>query len=171
MTGSEAGATGGFEPATGAEIRPAGAGGPAGAAESHEERAGAVRDAFEALLRIRAVVKTSVVDPGAVPAEWERVRMVRAIALALEAARVPPSAVDEHGERTATGYLVTATEHPRVVRVEWPGPRGSGAGHEAESALRGCARVLGGLGWVVLEYRGKGGRRYLEVEAPSTVRR
>ncbi|MYS87982.1 hypothetical protein GTZ85_49220 [Streptomyces sp. SID5474] len=135
------------------------------------QRAAAVREAFDALLRIRAVVNTAAVDPGAVPAAWERVRMVRAISLSLEAAGMPPSAVDERGERTATGYCVSATEHPAVARVEWPGPRGSGARHEAETALRECARVLGGLGWVVLEYRGKAGRRYLEVEAPSTVRR
>ncbi|MFF7245584.1 hypothetical protein ACFZBU_16955 [Embleya sp. NPDC008237] len=168
MTGSGTDAAGGFEPATGAEVRPVSvAGGGAGTAE----RAAAVREAFDALLRIRAVVNTAVPDPGAVPAEWERVRMVRAISLSLEAAGVPPSAVDERGERTATGYCVTATEHPAVVRVEWPGPRGSGARHEAETALRGCARVLGELGWVVLEYRGRAGRRYLEVEAPSTVRR
>ncbi|MFI1379143.1 hypothetical protein [Embleya sp. NPDC020886] len=164
MVSSEA--AGGFEPATGAEVRPAAAPG-AGTAE----RAAAVRDAFDALLRIRAVVNTAVADPGSVPAEWERVRMVRAIGLSLEAAGVPPSAVDERGERTATGYCVTATEHPAVVRVEWPGPRGSGARHEAETALRECARVLGGLGWVVLEYRGRAGRRHLEVEAPATVRR
>ncbi|MFI6587987.1 hypothetical protein [Embleya sp. NPDC050493] len=166
MTGSGTHAAGGFEPATGAEMRPVSVAG-----EGTAERAAAVREAFDALLRIRAVVNTAVPDPSAVPAEWERVRMVRAISLSLEAAGVPPSAVDERGERTATGYCVTATEHPAVVRVEWPGPRGSGARHEAETALRGCARVLGGLGWVVLEYRGRAGRRYLEVEAPSTVRR
>ncbi|MYW00829.1 hypothetical protein GT354_21590, partial [Streptomyces sp. SID3343] len=75
------------------------------------------------------------------------------------------------GARTVAGYHVTATGHPQVVRVEWPGPRGSGAGHAAERALRECARVLGDLGWVVLEYRGPRGHRYLDVEAPSTVRR
>jgi hypothetical protein len=120
------------------------------------------------------VVNDSVPDaasgPASVPAEWERVRMVRAVALSLEAAGIRPSAVDAQGSRTATGYCVTATEHPQVVRVEWPGPRGSGANHEAERALRGCARVLDDLGWVVLEYRGPRGHRYLEVEAPSTVR-
>ncbi|GCD96612.1 hypothetical protein [Embleya hyalina] len=162
MTGRESPEAAAFEPATGTEAVPV---------AGTRERAAAVRDAFEALLRIRDVVNSGAVDPRATPAEWERVRMVRAVALALEAAGVPPSALDERGQRTATGYCVTAGDHPRVVRVEWPGPRGSGAGHEAERALRGCARVLGELGWVVLEYRGRGGRRYLEVEAPATIRR
>ncbi|MET7305433.1 hypothetical protein [Embleya sp. NPDC005575] len=168
MTGGGTDTAGGFEPATGAEVRPTSV---TGAEVGVAERTAAVREAFDALLRIRVVVNTADADPGAVPAEWERVRMVRAISLSLEAAGVSPSAVDERGERTATGYCVTATEHPAVARVEWPGPRGSGARHQAETALRGCARVLGGLGWVVLEYRGKAGRRHLEVEAPSTVRR
>ncbi|MGC0417126.1 hypothetical protein [Embleya sp. AB8] len=157
--GSGSDAAGGFEPATGAEAVPVWG--------TAEQRAAAVRDAFDALLRIRALVSPSV----AAPAEWELVRMVRSVALSLEAAGMPPSAVDARGERAATGYLVSATEQPRVVRVEWVGPRGSGASHAAAGALGDCARVLGGLGWVVLEYRGKGGRRHLEVEAPATVRR
>ncbi|MEU8828154.1 hypothetical protein [Streptomyces sp. NPDC048636] len=127
-------------------------------------REAAVRIAFEGLLQIRRLMNTGATDPAAVPAAWEAHQPVRAVSLALEAAGVRPSAVDTEGHRLATGYCVSAADRPGVVRVEWLGPSGSGAGYAAQEALRECAAVLGRLGWEALEYRGPRGRRFLEVE-------
>ncbi|MYW04889.1 hypothetical protein GT354_42805, partial [Streptomyces sp. SID3343] len=81
MTRRDEGSAAGFEPATGAEVASA----VPPEDDARERRAAAVRDAFEALLRIRRVVNDSVPDPASVPAAWERGRMVRAVALSLEA--------------------------------------------------------------------------------------
>ncbi|MGW2816338.1 hypothetical protein [Streptomyces sp. NPDC001415] len=121
-------------------------------------RDAAVRTAFEGLLHIRRVMGTSG------PARWERLQPVRAVALALEAAGIEPSAVDEEGKRYATGYRVSAAEGAAVVRVEWLGPPGSGAEYAANESLRRCAAALRPLGWVALEYRGPRRHHYLEVE-------
>ncbi|WP_211127439.1 hypothetical protein [Streptomyces yatensis] len=152
-----------FEVATGA----------AGVPEGDDRgRRAAVRTAFEGLLQIRRLMNADAADPEGVPAEWERRQPVRAVALALEAAGVPPSATDAEGRRTATGYCLGAAEGTGtaegtgVVRVEWLGPPGSGAGYAAEDALRDCAAVLRRLGWEALEYRGARRHRYLEVEPP-----
>ncbi|WP_431040474.1 hypothetical protein ACQUSR_00220 [Streptomyces sp. P1-3] len=162
MTGDDTDADG-FQVATGAT--------PSAATEPAEHRETEVRDAFASLLHIRRVMNTGVSEPAAVPAEWEWAQMVRAISLTLEAADLPPAIRDPQGRPTQTGYCVTPTEHPQVVRVEWLGPWGSGAIYEEERELQRCAKVLRGLGWVVLEYRGPRGRRHLEVEAPSAIRR
>ncbi|AJZ84450.1 hypothetical protein ACFV27_32870 [Streptomyces antimycoticus] len=146
-----------FEVATGA----------AGVPEGDDRgRRAAVQTAFEGLLQIRRLMNADAADPEGVPAEWERRQPVRAVALALEAAGVPPSATDAEGRRTATGYRLGAAEGTGVVRVEWLGPPGSGAGYAAEDALRNCAAVLRRLGWEALEYRGARRHRYLEVEPP-----
>ncbi|WNF00413.1 hypothetical protein PS467_36360 [Streptomyces luomodiensis] len=144
-----------FEVATGATAGPAG---------DDPGRRAAVRTAFEGLLQIRRLMNTDAADPEGVPAEWERRRPVRAVALALEAAGVPPSALDAAGHRVATGYCLGTAERPGVVRVEWLGPPGSGAAYAAEEGLRNCAAVLRRLGWEALEYRGPRRRRHLEVE-------
>lgn len=148
----------GFDPVTG-DGPPLS--GPAG------ERAGAVRTAFEGMLQIRRLANTGHGDPERVPAPWELHRPVRAVALALEAAEMPASAVGSSGERTATGYRVCEGEGPGSVRVEWVGPPGSGAAHDEERALAGCASVLQRLGWTALSYRGPRRRRFLEVEPPA----
>ncbi|KIF78471.1 hypothetical protein QR77_01100, partial [Streptomyces sp. 150FB] len=57
-------------------------------------RAVDVRVAFDGLLQIRRLTNGGAADPVAVPARWERLRTVRAVALALEAAGMAPSAVD-----------------------------------------------------------------------------
>ncbi|MFF3458523.1 hypothetical protein ACFYXH_30240 [Streptomyces sp. NPDC002730] len=124
---------------------------------TERERTAEVRVAFEGLLQIRRVTNTA-------PAAWELNQMVRAVALALEAAGVPASAVDTAGARTATGYRVRASERPRMVCVDWLGPPGSGAPQEEESRLTECAATLGRLGWEALLYRGPRRRRFLEVE-------
>ncbi|WP_406864396.1 hypothetical protein ABZO31_29705 [Streptomyces sp. HUAS MG47] len=149
--------TGGFEAATGD--------GPPAGGDDPEQRSREVRAAFEGLLQIRRTLNRSGGDPRALPAEWERRQPVRAVALALEAAGIAPSAVDADGTRTATGYRVRAGERPGAVVVEWLGPVGSGAAHEEEGALGALVPVLDRLGWEALLYRGQRRRRFLEVEA------
>lgn len=151
----------GFAPATGD--------GPA-APEAAGRRAGEVRTAFEGMLQIRRLTRAGHADPEGVPARWELHRPLRAVALALEAGGIPASAVGPSGERTATGYRVCTGEVPGSVRVEWAGPPGSGAAHDEEEALTGCALVLRQLGWSALLYRGPRRRRFLEVEPPPAAR-
>ncbi|MFD9502718.1 hypothetical protein [Streptomyces sp. NPDC060035] len=148
----------GFEPVTG-DGQPLS--GPA------DERAGVVRTAFDGMLQIRRLTHTGHADPERVPAQWELHQPVRAVALALEAAEISASAVGASGERTATGYRVCEGELPGSVRVEWVGAPGSGAAHDEERALAGCATVLQRLGWTALSYRGPRRRRFLEVEPPA----
>ncbi|MEU9101401.1 hypothetical protein [Streptomyces sp. NPDC048361] len=147
---AEGDTTGPFEPATGDGPALRGAG-----------REAAARAAFDGLLLIRRMLNGP--SPSA-PAPWERLQPVRAIAIALEAAGIEPSAVDGAGGRSATGYRVSAAESPGSVRVEWLGPPGSGAEYAANASLRRCAGALRPLGWVALEYRGPRRHHYLEVE-------
>ncbi|MEU2391201.1 hypothetical protein [Streptomyces sp. NPDC007369] len=142
----------GFEPATGDGPQV-----PATAA-----RAGEVRTAYEGLLQIRRVL-----GGAAVPAAWEVRQMPRAVALALEAAGLPPSAVDAEGRRTRTGYRVAPGPPPGGrVEVTWVGPPGGGAALEEQERLGACAAALEALGWVCLLSRGPRRRRFLEVEPP-----
>ncbi|MET7616095.1 hypothetical protein [Streptomyces sp. NPDC005408] len=122
-----------------------------------ELRAAEVRAALDGLLQIRRVTNTA-------PAAWELKQMVRAVALVLEAAGQPPSAVDASGARTATGYRVRAADSAGMVCVDWLGPPGGGAAREEESRLAECASALAALGWEALMYRGPRKRRFLEVE-------
>lgn len=149
---------GGFEAATGD--------GPV-CGTTPQARAAEVRVAFEGLLQIRRLTHTGVGDPAAVPAEWERQRPVRAVALALEATGLPASAVDGSGLRVATGFCVRPGERRATVRVEWLGPHGGGAAQDEERALTECAAVLARLGWEALLYRGPRRRRFLEAEPVS----
>ncbi|MEU0396436.1 hypothetical protein ABZ208_27305 [Streptomyces sp. NPDC006208] len=150
--------TDGFEPATGDGPAPAGTG------RAAEVRAAEVRTAFEGMLQIRRLTNTDAADPAAVPAAWELHRMVRAVALALEASGFAPSGVDADERRTATGYRVRAGERPHTVHVDWLGPAGSGAAHSEDAELTACAEALGRLGWEALLYRGPRKKRFLEVE-------
>ncbi|MFB7862787.1 hypothetical protein [Streptomyces sp. NPDC056069] len=130
-----------------------------------EQRSREVRAAFEGLLQIRRLTsRQGGGDPAAHPAEWELRQPVRAVALALEAAKRPPSALDASGVRVATGYRVTPGERLGTAVVEWLGPPGSGAAQEEEAALTACASALAPLGWDALLYRGPRRHRYLEVE-------
>ena len=124
---------------------------------SGRDRAIEVRAAFEGLLQIRRVTGTA-------PAAWELTRMVRAVALTLEASGVPASALDQTGTRTATGYRVRAADRPATVCVDWLGPPGAGAAQEEEQRLTECASILQALNWDALLYRGPRHRRFLEVE-------
>ncbi|WP_424215220.1 hypothetical protein ACN20G_25895 [Streptomyces sp. BI20] len=99
------------------------------------------------------------------PAPWEVARPVRAVALLLEAAGLPPA----DPEAGAPGYRVLAPpaagpSGPRptaVAVVEWSGP---GPDPDRWDA---CESALTSMGWVCLRYRGPGRRRHLEVEAPG----
>jgi len=148
----------GFEPATG-DGPPV----PGDAAA----RAASVRSAWAGLVQIRRLANSARADPESVPAPWELHRPVRAVALALEAAGLPASAVGPSGARTGKGYRVTAGASPGTVRVEWLGPSGSGAAYEEDGELTRCAGALRESGWTALLYRGPRGRRFLEVEPPA----
>ncbi|MBT2457780.1 hypothetical protein [Streptomyces sp. ISL-86] len=144
----------GFEAATG--DGPAAVASPARTAE--------LRTAHEGLLQIRRMVNGAA--GAAVPAPWELRQMPRAVALVLEAAGIPPSAVDADGRRTHTGYRVAAAAEPGRVEVTWLGPPGGGAAEEEQERLTACAAALERLGWECLLYRGPRRRRFLEVEPP-----
>ncbi|MEV7418319.1 hypothetical protein [Streptomyces sp. NPDC089919] len=152
MSGAGAG---GFEAATGD--------GPAPTGPAADRRAAEVRVAFEGLRQIRRLMNQGPADPAAVPAPWEREQPVRAVALALEAQGIPPSAVAADGRRTATGYVVRTDRESGRVRVGWLGPPGGGAAEEEADRLAGCAAALEPLGWDCPVYRGPRNRRFLEV--------
>ncbi|WP_420716784.1 MULTISPECIES: hypothetical protein [unclassified Streptomyces] len=154
----------GFEPATGDEIRAESAAGGPGESGADSARAAELRTAYEGMLQIRRLVNGSGV--ASVPAPWEVRRMPRAVALALEAAGIAASAVDERGRRIRTGYRVAAGAEAGRVEVTWLGPAGGGAAEEEQERLTACAAVLEALGWVCLLYRGPRRRRFLEVEPP-----
>ncbi|MFD3802922.1 hypothetical protein ACFWTC_04660 [Streptomyces sp. NPDC058619] len=144
----------GFEPATGDGPEP----------EPSVGRERELRTAHEGLTQIRRLVNGPA--GAAVPAPWEVRQPVRAVALVLEAAGFPPSAVDAQGRRTRTGYRVADGAEPGRAEVTWSGPPGGGAAEEEQERLTACAGVLEGLGWVCLLYRGPRRRRFLEVEPP-----
>ncbi|MGW6390483.1 hypothetical protein ACWFR1_08235 [Streptomyces sp. NPDC055103] len=129
-----------------------------------EQRSREVRAARDGLLQIRRLTNGPGGDPKAVPADWERGRPVRAVALALESGGLVPSSVDASGARVATGYRVRAGDRPATAVVEWLGPPGAGAAQEEAEALAACVAALAALGWDALLYRGPRGRRFLEVE-------
>ncbi|RLU82538.1 hypothetical protein CTZ27_29875 [Streptomyces griseocarneus] len=129
-----------------------------------ENRTVTVRQAMAGLRQMREITNPSAGRAVSVPAEWERLQPLRAIALGLEEAGIPASALDADGRRTATGYRVRLENG--VVRVEWAGPPGSGAVYLQHDGLQRCARALQDLGWQTLEYRGARRHRWLEVEAP-----
>ncbi|MFJ6560243.1 hypothetical protein ACIQMV_10220 [Streptomyces sp. NPDC091412] len=93
-----------------------------------------VHSAWQGLLELRRMTNPD----GAVerPCGWERTHLVRAAALALEAAGQRPAGPD------ADGYRVRATPQPEAVAVY--GPDGA--------ALRACAAALERAGWQAGEY-------------------
>ncbi|WP_103887719.1 hypothetical protein [Actinacidiphila yanglinensis] len=119
-----------------------------GAAPAAAGRAAEVAAAWEGLRQIRAVLGDGAVE---VPAAWERERPVHAVALALEAAGVPP-----HRGGPA-GYRVAPAGHPGLVEVTWSAT-GSGP-----AALARVAALLGPRGWQATEHRTRGGDPYLLV--------
>jgi hypothetical protein len=94
-----------------------------------------VRVAWEGLLELRRMTRPD----GAVdlPCGWERAHLVRAAALALEAAGHRPA-----GPAGDDGYRVRATPQPEAVAV-----------YEADgTALGACAATLEAAGWQVGEH-------------------
>ncbi|EGX59625.1 hypothetical protein SZN_11768 [Streptomyces zinciresistens K42] len=130
------------EPAAGGVFaaRVGGEEGPAGPSRARE-----VHSAWQGLLELRRMTSPD----GAVdrPCAWERAHLVRAAALALEAAGHPPAGPDP-----ADGYRVRATPQPEAVAV-----------YEADGArLRACADTLREAGWQVGEHTGpRTAARYL----------
>lgn len=128
-------------PAPEAAARPAGgagfavrAGGEGDPVDPGPARAREVHSAWQGLLELRRMTNPD----GAVdrPCGWERTHLVRAAALALEAAGHRPAGPD------ADGYRVRATPQPEAVAVY--GPDGE--------ALRACAATLAAAGWQAGEY-------------------
>ncbi|MEV6113044.1 hypothetical protein AB0L59_11105 [Streptomyces sp. NPDC052109] len=93
-----------------------------------------VHSAWQGLLELRRMTSTD----GAVdrPCGWERAHLVRAAALALEAAGHRPAGGD------ADGYRVRATPQPEAVAVYAP---------DAQT-LAACAATLQRTGWQAGEY-------------------
>ncbi|MER7056005.1 hypothetical protein [Streptomyces sp. NPDC000351] len=94
-----------------------------------------VRSAWQGLLELRRMTHSDGSTER--PCGWERAHLVRAAALALEAAGHRPAGPDGDD-----GYRVRATPQPDAVAVYEP----DGA------ALRGCAATLERVGWQVGEH-------------------
>ncbi|MDX3586922.1 MULTISPECIES: hypothetical protein [Streptomyces] len=109
------------------------------AAATGPARTREVHSAWQGLLELRRMT-----NPGGIvdrPCGWERTHLVRAAALALEAAGHRPA---DAGAETGTGggYRVRATPQPEAVAVREP----------AAEALRACAATLEKAGWQVSEH-------------------
>ncbi len=138
----------------------------------NEERAEQLEAAVEGLRQIRRLANVGVSEPAALPAEWERRQPLRVVSLLLEAGRIVPAAVDRSGAVTRTGYRTSLAADGGEgggrgeggVRVEWAGPRGSGARYEEHEQLGCCASVLRPWGFDALMVKGPGHRWHLEVE-------
>ncbi|CAM5525972.1 putative protein OS=Streptomyces aurantiogriseus OX=66870 GN=GCM10010251_46240 PE=4 SV=1 [Streptomyces aurantiogriseus] len=116
--------TGVFAARVGGEERP----------DTRPSRAREVHSAWQGLLELRRMTNPD----GAVdrPCGWERTHLVRAAALALEAAGHRPA------DPEADGYRVRATPQPEAVAVHGPD----------DGTLRACAATLDKAGWQVGEH-------------------
>ncbi|MER6222131.1 hypothetical protein ACWCYL_18280 [Streptomyces sp. 900105755] len=103
-------------------------------ADAGPARAREVHSAWQGLLELRRMTNPDGATDR--PCGWERAHLVRAAALALEAAGHPPEGPD------AAGYRVRATPQPEAVAVYAP---------EGEP-LRACAATLDRAGWQTGEY-------------------
>jgi hypothetical protein len=122
-----------------------GAGGPGGvfAARTGDEphaddspaRARAVRSAWQGLIELRRMTHPDGATDR--PCGWERAHLVRAAALALEAAGCRPATAG------AGGYHVSESPQPEAVAVRAPTPE----------ELRACAAALEHAGWQPSEHR------------------
>ncbi|MEU6994509.1 hypothetical protein ABZ953_28110 [Streptomyces sp. NPDC046465] len=129
-------ASGAFAARTGTETAPPGAEGPARARE--------VRSAWEGLVELRRMTNPDGATDR--PCAWERTHLVRAAALALEAAGCRPAGPGR------AGYRVAETPQPEAVAVREPTPQG----------LRECGAALERAGWQVGEHaEPRGGGRYV----------
>ncbi|MFD8999819.1 hypothetical protein ACFV0T_02340 [Streptomyces sp. NPDC059582] len=115
-----------FAARVGGEDEPETGSGPARSREVHS--------AWQGLLELRRMTNPSGATD--LPCGWERTHLVRAAALALEAAGHRPAG------RDTDGYRVRATPQPEAVAVREP---------DGE-ALRACALTLERAGWQVGEH-------------------
>jgi hypothetical protein len=112
--------------------------------ESGPSRVREVHSAWQGLLELRRMTRPDGATDR--PCGWERTHLVRAAALALEAAGHRPAGV------TRGGYRVRATPQPEAVAVREPDA----------GALRACAATLEKAGWQVGEHtEPRTGARYL----------
>ncbi|RVU28657.1 hypothetical protein EOT10_01905 [Streptomyces antnestii] len=108
-------------------------------------RAREVRSAWQGLVELRRMTNQGGATDR--PCAWERTHLVRAAALALEAAGCRPAEGDD-----GDGYLVAGTPQPEAVAVRGRGPDG----------IAGCATALEQAGWQVSEHaQPRTGGRYL----------
>ncbi|MGW0581158.1 hypothetical protein ACWD25_35620 [Streptomyces sp. NPDC002920] len=119
---------------------------PAGPARARE-----VHSAWQGLLELRRMTNPD----GAMdrPCGWERQHLVRAAALALEAAGHPPE-----GPGTG-GYRVRATPQPEAVAVRGPD----------DATLRACAATLEKAGWQAGEHTDPRTRERYLLASPRRV--
>ncbi|MEW2164505.1 hypothetical protein AB0912_16155 [Streptomyces sp. NPDC007084] len=114
------------------------------AADSGPARLREVHSAWQGLLELRRMTRADGATD--LPCAWERTHLVRAAALALEAAGHRPAGV------AGGGYRVRATPQPEAVAV-----------HEPDlAALRACAATLERAGWQTGEHtEPRTGTRYV----------
>jgi hypothetical protein len=93
-----------------------------------------VHSAWQGLLELRRMTRPDGATD--LPCAWERTHLVRAAALALEAAGHRPAGAE------GGGYRIRATPQPEAVAVYEPDP----------AALRACAVTLEKAGWQVGEH-------------------
>ncbi|MFH9551621.1 hypothetical protein [Streptomyces sp. NPDC017435] len=125
-----------------------------------EETAGAaapsrtreVHSAWQGLLELRRMTNPDGNTDR--PCGWERTHLVRAAALALEAAGLRPA-----GPEGADGYRVRATPQPEAVAVHGPD----------DATLRACAATLEKAGWQVGEHTDPRARSRYLLASPRRV--
>jgi hypothetical protein len=111
-------------------------------------RAREVRAAWQGLLELRRMTRADG-DTGR-PCAWERAHLVRAAALALEAAGCVPALAGRGG------YVVRPSPQPEAVEVR------------SARDLPACARALTEAGWQVSEHGDRRGERLLIASPPRT---
>lgn len=128
------------------------AGGEEDAVADGPARAREVRSAWEGLLELRRMTNADGATDR--PCGWERTHLVRAAALALEAAGHPPA-----GPGGTDGYRVRATPQPEAVAVHAP---------DGET-LRACVGTLERAGWQAGEYTEPRSRARYLLASPRRV--
>ncbi|GHJ41114.1 hypothetical protein [Streptomyces sp. TS71-3] len=98
------------------------------------ERARQVRSAWQGLIELRRMTHPHAATD--LPCAWERAHLVRAAALALEAAGCRPAVAG------SGGYRVVPTPQPEAVAVHAP----------TAAELQACAGALEGAGWQAGEH-------------------
>lgn len=124
-----------------------------GAGDTTPARLREVRGAWEGLVELRRMTNQGGATDR--PCGWERKHLVRAAALALEAAGHRPAAGDGDGG----GYRVRASAQPEAVAVHEDDP----------TALRACAATLERTGWQVSEHTDPRTRTRYALASPRRI--